>query len=559
MKIFSLLDTQYRKFESSVKSYLSRILPTQGQQYGNGTVFGQLISVVGNAIQNIMLYIEDSLVEQNKYTAQRKKSIYGLASLSGYQPSYGKASSVQLKISFIPNNETINDILIKNKEVITCTQNGLKYNIILPQEVITMSIEKDNSNKIVYAVQGSFESQSFISTGGKYYTQNIRFLGNLDTDYLSVYVNDEKWEYKDSLYDMGPDSKTFTYKVSIVNGLDIIFGNDMYGRSVKEGDVIKIEYLVHDGEVGNLNSISDTYFIFDNDLYNTMGENVDGNSIFNISFANNDPIIGGTNSENLDQVRHMIGLNSRSLVLATPENYKNLINKFSFCGYNRTWSEPGSLHINSMILKNFKKNMMSGTDYFNLKENDFLLTEAQKNSIINYINNSGNQLGGSTYNVINPHIRKYSAYLYITLKNNKYDKEYIKNKIRCLIGDFFSEVNNDKFIAKSDIIYLLKSNIDSIDGVTLYFLSEQNESAIITGSYSSTKYVYNPVLGTYDKVVKNIKVYPGENPNIGLDNHGNILLTGDNEYPALMGGWNFKSNKNGQLVNVIDPLIINFE
>lgn len=42
------------------------------------------MTVIAGIAHNIMLYIEDSLVEQNKYTAQRKKSVYGLASLSGY-------------------------------------------------------------------------------------------------------------------------------------------------------------------------------------------------------------------------------------------------------------------------------------------------------------------------------------------------------------------------------------------------------------------------------------------------------------------------------------------
>ena len=98
MRLFSLLETQYNSYSLKVKSYLSKMLSNYSTQYGSNTVFGQIITIVGNAIQNIMLYIEDSLVEQNKYTAQRKKSIYGLATLSGYTPSYGKAASATVKL-----------------------------------------------------------------------------------------------------------------------------------------------------------------------------------------------------------------------------------------------------------------------------------------------------------------------------------------------------------------------------------------------------------------------------------------------------------------------------
>ena len=86
MKLFSLLDAKYSSLVSSIKTYLSKTLSNQGKQYGNNTIFGQLITVLTNVSQNIMLYIEDALMEQNKYTAQRKKSIFGLAALTGYTP-----------------------------------------------------------------------------------------------------------------------------------------------------------------------------------------------------------------------------------------------------------------------------------------------------------------------------------------------------------------------------------------------------------------------------------------------------------------------------------------
>ena len=162
MRLFSLLDTQYTLYRQKVESYLSKMLSKHSTQYGSNTIFGQIITVVGNAVQNIMLYIEDALVEQNKYTAQRKKSIYGLAALSGYMPSFGKASICNLKLNFVPNNAGAFNVILNNKEPLVCTQNGLQYNLLLPQEAMTLSIAKDNSTKYFTAVQGKFEKQSFI-------------------------------------------------------------------------------------------------------------------------------------------------------------------------------------------------------------------------------------------------------------------------------------------------------------------------------------------------------------------------------------------------------------
>lgn len=558
MKIFNLLETQYNKFSQSVHAYLSKTLSDMGSSYGNNTIFGQILNVLGNVVQNIMLYIEDSLVEQNKFTAQRKKSIYGLASISGYQPSYGKTTGVQLKLSYIPTNESNLDIIINNKESLTCTQNGLQYNMILPQEAIVMSIEKDNSDKFIYAVQGKFETQTFMSVGGEYYTQNFKFLGNMDTDYMVVKINNEKWELKDSIYDMMPEGKQYTYKVSINGGIDLIFGNGQFGQPLNDGDMIEVTYLIHDGESGNLDPNLETYFVFNNNLTNIGGEEIDGNSVFNISFATNDPVTSGSNSESIIQVKNMIGYNSRSLVLSSPEHYKNMISKFSFCGYNRTWSDPGSLIINSLIMRNYKQLLSNDLDYFNLKKTDFILTKNQKDSIISCIKNSGNQLAGTTYIIHDPDLYQYALYIYVKLKSDKSDKVYVRNQIRTLLGEFFSNINSDIFIPKSDIIHLLKSNIDSIDGIDMYFLSEKNETALIKRQYNKYTYKYNNDLGTYDKYNEVVYLYPGENPNLGLDSHGNIYLNGDNQFPVLMGGWQFK-NSNDQLVTIVDPVTITFE
>lgn len=558
MRLFSLLETQYNSFISNVQTYLSKILSRNNVSFGSNTVFGQIITVVGNAMQNMMLYIEDALVEQNKYTAQRKKSIYGLAALSGYEPSLGKAATAVVKLSFLPNNLGRYNAILKNKEVLTCTQNGLKYNVILPQESIVLNIEKDNSSKYFTVVQGLFETQKFISQGGQYYTFNFKFIGNIDTDYLTVKVNNEVWEPMTSLYDMDSDAKQYTFKVATNGGIDLIFGNEAHGRALKVNDVVEVSYLIHDGEAGNLNPELETYFVFDNMLQGTDGDEYDGNALFNVTFAETDPVTSGSNSETVEHVSQMIGLNSRSLVLASPNNYKVLINRFGFCGYNRTWADPNSMVVNSMIIKNFNSDVESGGDYFQLSESDFKLTSTQKLSIYNYIKASGGQLASTKYNIFDPILCKYAMYVYITLKSNKYNKDVIRKQIQHHVGLFFTNVQSDMFIPKSDIVHLIKSNIEGIDSVDIYFLSQMNEEALYKERYVNTYYVLNALNGQYVEKTENVKIYPGENPNLGLDAHGNIYLKSDFQFPVLMGGWDYKNN-NGELVTITDPLTIIFE
>lgn len=560
MKLFSLLDARYNNFVTTVKNYLAKTLTDYDTTYGNSTIFGQLINVVSAAIQNNHLYIEDSLVEQNKYTAQRKKSIYSLAQLAGYNPSLGKAAGAQIKLTYLPNNINNLNLIVNNHQKLTCTQNGMSYNIILPQEAIIVNVDQDNSSKYLYIVQGNFEKQTFVADGGQLYSINVSFTGDSDIDYLTVKVNNELWERVDSIYDMKADGKQYMVRTSLYKGFDIIFGNEEFGRALKEGDDIEVNYLVHDGELGNIDLNIETYFTFDDLLKDISGEEVDGNAIFSVSLASHDYATSGTNSESKDLVKQMIGYNTRSLVLSTPESYKNLISKFSFCGYNRTWSEVGSLVVNSLIIRNYKQQLKDGKDYFKLTKDDFSLTDSQKQSIYNFINRSNNQLAGVVYNIYNPRICKYAAHVYVTLKAISYDRDYISNKIRTLVGEFFSEINNDKFIPKSDLIHLLKSNIDEIDSVNIYFLSERNETAMITNQYIDEKITYNIAKGTYETQTETVYLFEGEDPNLGLDSHGNIILENDMQFPVLMGDWKYISGSNKEeLTYVDDPLTIVFE
>lgn len=561
MKLFSLLDTQYNAFINNVNNYLSKTLSRNNISFGSNTVFGQIITVVGNAIQNVMLYIEDAMTEQNKYTAQRKKSIYGLAALSGYDPSLGKAATASIKLNVLLNNIGTDsnpyNIILNNKEVLTCTQNGLKYNIMLSQDGLIIN-SNDTQPKHFSVVQGLFNSQRFISTGGQYYTINFKFIGNIDTDYMTVKVNNELWEPMVSFYDMQSNAKQYTFKSSINGGIDIIFGNEAHGRALKANDIVDITYLIHDGENGNLNPDLETYFVFDNTLTDINGDTYDGNTLFNITFSDTDPVTAGSNSETMEHVRNMIGCNSRSLVLASPENYKIFINRFGFCGYNRTWSDANSMVVNSIIIKNFKTNIGSGEEYFNLEENDFFLTPLQKNSLRTYIHNNGGQLASTTYNILDPVLCKYAIQLYIKLKSDKFNKEIISKQIRNCVGDFFTNIESDMFIPKSDIIHAIKNNVEGIDSIDIYLLSQRNEEALYKGQYTDEIYELNKLTGQYIKKTENVKLYPGENPNLGLDAHGNIYLKSDSHFPVIMGNWMYK-NVSGEEIHVSDPLTIIFE
>lgn len=556
MKLFSLIQLGYNKFEETVRTHITKLLDNYNVR--SSSIFGQLINVLGSVVQNMFSYIEDALTEQNKHTAQRKRSIYNLASISGYEPNLGCACSMTLNISFKSNNQQKLDIIIPNHTVLSCSQNNCNYSIILDSESVIMSIEKDNSTKSLKVVEGAFETQSFISYGGELYTQNVSFSGDVDKNYIKVYINNVEWYRADSFYDMDPESNQYLIKTSLKKGIDLVFGNGQFGKALVDGDVIKIEYLLHSGSEGNITAKDNCEFSFKDTLTDISGEEIDGNEVFNLIVHDAASVSTGTDSDDIETIRNMIGMNSRSLVLAASKNYKQFLNRFSFVGYNKTWADAGSLVVNSLILKNYQANLDNGSDYFNLKENDFLLSDAQKQSIYNSIESSNQSLAGSVFNIFDPELVKYSMYLYVKLKDTNYDTNIIESNIRNLIGTFFANISNDIYIPKSDISHLLKSNINEIDGVNVYFISKLNEDALINKYYTNKVYNYNFDKSTYTIKEEIVYLYDRENPNLGLDSHGNIRLDNVDQIPVLMGGWSFL-NDNNSTITVTDPLNIIFE
>lgn len=556
MQLFKLKNIQFDAILQDIKQFLSKSIGGN-TNIGQSSVFGQLLTVISAVAHNIMAYIEDALVEQNKYTAQRKKSIYGLAAQSGYQPSTGRAAGVWLQIVSKPANETGLDVVVFDRSRLICTQNGLYYVVVLNSPSITLSADNATGTQYIYAVQGRMETQRFVSTGGDLYAQNIPFVGYIDTQYLKVYINGELWEQSASLYDMTPDSKEYYIRFNPVTGLDIVFGNDVHGRPLQQNDVIEVTYLLHDGEGGNLEVDDNTYFIFADTLTDTSGEHVNANGIFRISFATKDSVASGSNSESTAVTKQMIGFNSRALVLADSNNFRNFLSKYSFVGYNRTWSEKGSMVINSMVMQNHKLHMSKGSDYFKLTDQDFLLTPLQKASIKNAIDRSGQLLAGCTFNMVDIDLAKYALYVYVKLSDANISHEYISTQIKQYVGEFMSNTSSDSYIPKSDIIKVIKDNISGIDGINVYIISEDNEKAIMNGEYIDKTYRYNPSTGTYTINETPIKVYPGDNPSLGLDAHGNILVDKDNQFPVFMGGWQWKT-EDGSIVTT-EPITIIYE
>lgn len=557
MKLFTLMQTAFNNFDSTIKNYLTKALNNLGLEYSQTQIFSVIFDGIKGIMQNIMFYIEDAFTEQNIFKASRKQSVYSLAKLSGYEPYFGSAASGTLLGKLKINNglsSSSTKIYIPNYTKILNTKTGLTYSINIPTDYYIVDVYKPLVTHEFKIVQGSYTKKLYYANGNNYEAIHVDENGLFDTQYLSVYVDGELWTRVSALYDMTENGKEYMLSVGFDNSFDLIFGNGIYGTKLTEGQEVTVQYLTHLGETGNV-SLNDSYeFMFSDKCYDSLGNQVDANNYINLSL--NSYITGGTESDDINFIRNNIGSNSRSLVLASSDNFKLFFKRFSFIGYVNCWSESNSMCVTATCLQNLSSKISSIEDYYNLKNDDILLTTDQKTMIIETLNNSQKTFAGINIKFQDPIIRKFAFICYIK-SNNTYNNDSIKENINTLLGKYFLNIlTSGQFIPKSDIIKYILDNDENIVSIDIDIISDLAEQTYNNGYYN--KYELQFINQSYEYITKKVMYEKDTTP--GLDIYGNINLDSKLEIPYIGGGFKYYPDKetNSKDFIRIEPIQIFF-
>ena len=500
---------------------------------------GQMLDVVASIAEHIFMYLEHVASELNMQTAQTRAGIQGLALLTGHDAWRGSAASGQVSLKVNPSKvENGGSVKIMNYTEFMIDENGMIYYLNLGQDYIVLHNGDEPVN--VEFIQGLRSSSSFTAVGGRLQTYNVNEKGMTDHTRVRVYVNGEEWTRVDSLWDMTMDGHQFMCRTSSNMGMGIYFGNGSFGKMPDAGNNITVEYIIHNGLGGNLSGVNYGYK-FSTGGFDINGGDLDLNEVLSVSTIA--PPSMGSNYEDIELTRLLAPKTSKSLVLATPDSYVSYLSKFSQFAFVNAYNTKDDGYMDDdnvvylQILPNIRMKMSGngGYDYFTLPEEEYVLTDSEKEGVIRCLDDSGQQLI-STEVVINDYeIRRYA--LVITLRwFQKADKAAIRSKIREKLNTYFLNINRTDFIPKSDIIALIEG-IDGVDGVNVYFISEENERAIRDGYYIKKYDQINPNTHLHETFTKKIMLNEGEDPQIGLDESGDIKLE-DNVIAIIRGGWN---------------------
>ena len=544
MKLFNIMETSFNNFDDTVKKYLSKTFASLGYQYTHTQIFGVIYDGIKGIIQNAIFYVEDALTEQNIFTATRRKSIYSLAKISGYEPYYGSSATGTIlgKIIRTASFDNVDKVYINDYTRIINNTTGISYILFLNTNRYVIYANQPLLTHEFKIVQGVWNSYQYACVGESLEKISINASGLFDRNYIRIFVNGEEWNIVSNLYDMSEDSKEVVLTVGYENIFDIIFGNGIYGRIPKSGDTVQIFYLSHSGKVGNIGLLDNPSFKFVDNGYDAAGDTVNLNDYIKLEL--NTVISGGTDSDSIDFVRNMIGYNSRSNVIASEQNFQLFFKRFSFIGYVSCWSEENSSTIYATALSNLIDNISSTDEYLALtnkvnKGEGILITNEQKLMVINTLKNSNKSFAGITLKFQDPEIIRFAILCYVKIKS-VYSKQDVEEKIKeALVNYFINLKDNTKFIPKSDLINLCSPLHDDIESFDIDIISELAEEAYYNSFYY--KYTLSYIDGKY-QYIKN-KVYYETDNYPGLDNYGNISVDSNIEIPVLGGGFKYYPDK----------------
>ena len=501
--------------------------------------FGQILSVLSNITELIIYYIESAISELNISKARSADSIYGLAQLTGHTAFRGSSARGMISIRINNEDDEIEGdyVEIKNKTKLFIEDNGLPYFLNLENDYIRLS-KSERIFQNVEIIQGEVETQTFTSTGISLMSFSVVTKSFTDNELIKVFVNGEEWKKEESIYDMNPDAESFVAKTNINGGINIFFGNGEFGKIPAEGSEIKVEYVKCDGYNGNING-NIFNITFSDSGVDYQGNEIDLTEVLSVKIIHAPTF--GSNAENREFTKLMAPHASKSFVLANPDNYIHYLSKYDMFSFIDAYNTKEDEYLEDdnvvylTLVPNVNKKITDTKDYFDLTLDDFSLSENEKEGVIDLINRSGRQLMTSEIVINDNVIKKYVLNIAVRYFEN-YTKEDISSAIRSKLNTYFLNIQRRDRIPKSDIVALIE-NIDGVDSVNVFFVSEENEKAIRDGFYYVPVYENDPYTGI-SKWIYNKKVLlkPGEDPNIGLDNFGDIKLE-RTEIGIIKGGW----------------------
>ena len=440
-----ITDLDFDTIKQNLKTYLKT--QTEFSDYNfEGSGLNVLLDILAYNTHYNAYYLNMVANECFMDSAAIRNSVVSHAKTIGYTPKSKIASKAVIDFTIVSNNDT--------PEVLTLPRgSSFRTNLIDNQSLNFVTLEDTTLTKVAntfyFRDLEIFEGQLINYVYVHDTTNNPKGIFeipdvNVDTTTLKVTVQHSVSNVSSEVYtlvtdvlDLNENSKVYFLQQNIYGKYEIYFGNDFIGKSISDGSVIVINYLITNGTLGN--DISK--FTFSGSL---------GYSEYIITVKSSSG--GGSDAESIESIKtNAINQYSMQNRLITVKDYETyILTKYPIIDSISVWGGEDETP------------PVYGVVFVSLKPKDnYYISTTEKQRIIDEIIKPKSSIS-TDVKIKDP------DYLYLKVYNTvKYDKNktaYTEEQLKLAIKNALYNYNN-LFLNKFDSTFVLSKAQDYIDAV----------------------------------------------------------------------------------------------
>jgi hypothetical protein len=257
MELPAVSALEFEQLKSSIKTFIKT--KTEFQDYDfEGSNLSMLVDILAYNTLYTSYNVSMAANELNLDTAVLRDNIVSIAKRLGYNPSSYTSAKVGLNIT-VNNSQNFDSIKINPGNLLSSSANGKNYTFIL-RDTLELDVRGKTSVvfpdvqllegsdfSITYTVDTSNEHQRFFIPNSFVDAETIRaFVISDPTTNI-----EEEYERRTTIVDVTASSKIFFVEEVQDQKYEVIFGDDVFGRKLRNGEVIRLQYVVSSGAEAN--------------------------------------------------------------------------------------------------------------------------------------------------------------------------------------------------------------------------------------------------------------------------------------------------------------------
>ena len=285
-------DLNFSQIKNNLKTFL-RAKPEFTDYDFEGSGVSNLLDLIAYNTYQQSIYVNMVGNEMFLDSAQIRNNVVARAKMLGYTPTSARGSQATLRVTVTPTSN-LTSVTIASNTLFTSTIDGIQYKFTTDKPYVLLQSQGYNSNTVIIK-EGEPITQKFTvdtSSAQRFVLDN----NNIDTTSIKVRIqtssaNTTKTTFTQAtnLVDVQANSNVYFIQENEDGKYELLFGDDILGKAVDNGNIVITDYRVVNGSLTNgaNNFVSPS--------------SIGGQATFTVSVANNASI--GANAESTASIK----------------------------------------------------------------------------------------------------------------------------------------------------------------------------------------------------------------------------------------------------------------